>query len=64
MWIPGLRGLTPARLMKAACRHFCSNDMPMYAAAVTYHLLFSVFPFIIFIIAMLGFLSYRIYLTG
>jgi membrane protein len=31
--------------------------MPTYAAALTYHIVFSLFPFTIFVIALLGFLE-------
>jgi membrane protein len=34
-----------------------AHDMPAYAAAVTYHVTFSLFPFIFFFIALLGFLD-------
>jgi membrane protein len=57
MRIPGLRGLSLGRLMKYSFRQFLAHDMATYAAAVTYHVVFSLFPFIIFFIALLGFLE-------
>ncbi|MFC3106708.1 YihY/virulence factor BrkB family protein [Undibacterium arcticum] len=56
MRIPGLRWLSPVRLIKYAVLRFREHDMATYAAAVTYHVSFSLFPFIIFFIALLGFL--------
>ncbi|MDB5839069.1 MAG: YihY/virulence factor BrkB family protein [Herminiimonas sp.] len=57
MEIPGLRGLGPTKLVKQAIRQFDEHDMATYAAAVTYHVIFSLFPFIIFFIALLGYLE-------
>jgi membrane protein len=57
MQIPGLRGLGPARLVVQAVAQFLEHDMATYAAAVTYHVIFSLFPFMVFFIALLGFLD-------
>lgn len=57
MPIPGLRGLSLRRLFKYAYQRFFSNEMPIYSAAVTLHMFFSLFPFLIFFIALLGFLD-------
>lgn len=57
MALPGLRGLDLGTLCKRAVRHFLAYDIATYAAAVTYHLLFSFLPFLIFFIALLGFLD-------
>ena len=43
--------------LKCAVREFISDDMPTYASALAYHALFSLFPFILFLIAMIGFLQ-------
>jgi membrane protein len=56
MQIPGLRGLGPMTLLKQSVKEFLSDDMTTYASALAYQALFSLFPFIIFLIAMLGFL--------
>jgi membrane protein len=54
MKIPGLRGLSPLELMKQTVRYYLENDMLTYAAALAFQALFSLFPFIIVLIAMLG----------
>jgi len=43
------------RLLKCAVQRFAAHDSASYAAAVTYHVLFSALPFLIFLIALLGF---------
>jgi membrane protein len=42
--------------MKRAGREFSEDDMMTYAAAMSYAVFFSLFPFIIFLLALLGFL--------
>ncbi|MGN6031255.1 MAG: YihY/virulence factor BrkB family protein [Thermomicrobiales bacterium] len=56
MRIPGLRGISPLDLGKRAVKGFMAHDMSAYAAALAYSALFSLFPFLIFLIAVLGFL--------
>lgn len=56
MRIRGLRGLGPLELCKKSIHDFFEDDMTTYAAALAYQVLFSIFPFIIFLIALLGFL--------
>jgi len=55
--LPGLRGLGPLALIKESVEAFLENDMSTYAAALAYHALFSLFPFMIFLVALLGFLN-------
>jgi membrane protein len=57
MRIPGLRGLGPMKLFKDSVRDFFADDMTTYASALSYQIFFSLFPFIIFLIALLGFLQ-------
>ena len=57
MGIPGLRGVRITTLVKEAIRDFMDDDMTTYASALAYQVLFSLFPFIIFLIALLGFLQ-------
>ena len=45
------------RLLKLAITDFFADDMATYAAALAYRLLFSIFPFLIFLTALLGFLG-------
>lgn len=42
--------------IKRAAKEFSDDDMTTYAAAVSYQVFFSLFPFIIFLLALLGFL--------
>lgn len=55
MQIPGLRGVGVMELMKKSVKNFLGDDMTTYAAALAYQVLFSIFPFIIFLVALLGF---------
>lgn len=56
MQIPGLRGLGPFAVIKESIQDFLDDDMTTHASALAYQVLFSIFPFIIFLIALLGFL--------
>jgi membrane protein len=56
MQIPGLRGIGVMELLKKSVKEFLAHDMTTYAAALAYQVLFSIFPFIIFLVALLGFL--------
>jgi len=56
MQIPGLHGLGPVTLIRKAVEAFLDDDMTMYASALAYQIIFSIFPFVIFLIALLGFL--------
>ena len=51
----GLR-LGPWALIKLTIKEFLDDEMPTYAAALAYQGLFSLFPFLLFLIALLGFL--------
>jgi len=55
MRIPGLRGFGPYELLKRAVTYYLQNDMLTYASALAFQALFSIFPFLIVLIAMLGF---------
>jgi membrane protein len=61
MQIPGLREIGPVALLKESAGRFRDHDMATYAAALTYHILFSLFPFTMFLIALLGFLELSIF---
>lgn len=54
--LPGLRGLGVGRVAWLAIKDFFADDMATYAAALAFHLLLALFPFIIFLVALLGFL--------
>lgn len=53
----GFSGLDPITVIKQSLKRFVDHDMTNYAAALAYHVLFSLFPFIIFLIALFGFLE-------
>jgi membrane protein len=57
MRIPGLRGLSPFLILKEAIKEFFADDMTTYASALAYQVLFSLFPFLIFLITLLGFID-------
>jgi membrane protein len=40
-----------------AIKKLFDDDMAVYAAALSYHLLFSIFPFMIFLLALLSLLN-------
>lgn len=44
-------------LLKSAAREFLEDDMPTYASALAYQIFFSLFPFLIFLIALVGFFN-------
>ena len=57
MRIPGLRGMEPGQLAKRSVKEFLRDDMTTYAAALAYHVLLALFPFAIFLLALLGVLG-------
>lgn len=57
MMISGLRGLSPMELIKRSIKDFTSDDMLTHASALAFQALFSLFPFILFLTALLGFLQ-------
>jgi membrane protein len=57
MRVPGLRGLSPFLILKESITEFFSDDMTTYASALAYQVLFSLFPFLIFLITLLGFID-------
>jgi membrane protein len=54
----GSRGLTLLwKVSYRSVRSFFEHDMPTYAAALAYRALFALFPFLAFLVALLGFLE-------
>jgi membrane protein len=51
------RPLRVLRVARHALADFFADDMPTYAAALAYRVLFSLFPFLIFLSTLLGFLG-------
>ena len=54
MRIPGFADLEPWDVVKQAVKSFLDDDMTTYAAALSYHLTLALFPFIIFMLTLLG----------
>jgi membrane protein len=54
MRIPGCADLEPWDVVKQAVKSFLDDDMVTYAAALSYHLALALFPFIIFLLTLLG----------
>lgn len=57
MNIPGFRGLRPWPVLKRSCQEFLDDDMWTYASALSYHALFALFPFLLFLVALFGFVD-------
>lgn len=57
MPVPGMRGIRVRDLIRRAIADFLRDDMPTHAAAVAFHLFLSLFPFILFLLALLSFLD-------
>lgn len=55
MQVPGLYGLSLFTVLKKSLKNFFDDDMTTYAAALAFHIILSLFPFIIFLVALLGF---------
>lgn len=57
MAIPGMRGLGLVEAVKRTFTEFSQNNMPTFASALAYQALFSLFPFVLFLFALLAFLN-------
>ncbi|MBV4490413.1 YihY/virulence factor BrkB family protein [Pseudomonas oryzicola] len=56
MIFPDLRGLPLHRVLVRTVKEFLDDEMSTYASALAYQALFSLFPFLLFLIALIGFL--------
>ncbi|MCC6704235.1 MAG: YihY/virulence factor BrkB family protein [Thermomicrobiales bacterium] len=54
MKLPGFHGANPLGIFKQAIQRFLKHDLSTYAAALAYSTLFAIFPFLIFLIALLS----------
>jgi membrane protein len=54
MRIPGFAEHTPWEVIRHAVLAFRDDDMATYAAALAFHLLLALFPFVIFLLTLLG----------
>lgn len=57
MAIPGLHGLGFIDLVKKSVQDFVDDDLITHASALAFQVLFSLFPFVIFLVALLTFLD-------
>ncbi|MFC0666611.1 YihY/virulence factor BrkB family protein [Azotobacter chroococcum] len=46
-----------AEILRCAAKDFMADEMPTYASALAFQMLFSLFPFLLFLIALIGFLD-------
>lgn len=56
MIFPVLQGLPLHKVLVRTVTEFLDDEMPTYASALAYQMLFSLFPFLLFLIALIGFL--------
>ncbi|MCH4874014.1 YihY/virulence factor BrkB family protein [Pseudomonas sp. TMW22091] len=56
MLFPVLKGLPLGKVLVRTVKEFIDDEMSTYASALAYQTLFSLFPFILFLIALIGFL--------
>ncbi|WEK32330.1 MAG: YihY/virulence factor BrkB family protein [Candidatus Pseudomonas phytovorans] len=56
MIFPALQGLPLHRVLVRTIKEFLDDEMSTYASALAYQALFSLFPFLLFLIALIGFL--------
>lgn len=56
MIFPDLKGLPLHRVLIRTVNEFIADEMSTYASALAYQMLFSLFPFILFLFALIGFL--------
>ncbi len=57
MALPGLHGLSFVELVKKSVQDFVDDDLATHASALAFQVLFSIFPFVIFLVALLAFLD-------
>ena len=57
MTFPGFRGLGLVAVIKRSINDFLEDDMLTHASALAFQALFSIFPFVLFMLALLGFLQ-------
>lgn len=54
MGIPGFNNMSVFGVVKRAIKDFMDDDMSTYAGALTYRILLAIFPFLIFLLTVLG----------
>ena len=63
MALLNLQGIGVFELLKRTVKEFSKDDMTTYASALAYRAIFSLFPFLLFLIAMLGMLDLQEFFT-
>jgi membrane protein len=63
MRIPGLGDMSVVEVGKRAFKDFQEDDMNTHASALTYRLLLSLFPFVLFLVTLLGALNLEQFFT-
>ncbi|MFF7708680.1 YhjD/YihY/BrkB family envelope integrity protein [Pseudomonas sp. NPDC007930] len=56
MIFPHMKQLPLSKVLIRTVKEFVDDEMPTYASALAYQMLFSLFPFVLFLIALIGFL--------
>ncbi|PVZ13765.1 MULTISPECIES: YihY/virulence factor BrkB family protein [unclassified Pseudomonas] len=56
MIFPDMKQLPLGKVLVRTVKEFVDDEMPTYASALAYQMLFSLFPFLLFLIALIGFL--------
>src|ERR1700712_3028357 len=64
MIFPDLRQLSIKTVLVRTVKEFLDDEMSTYASALAYQMLFSLFPFLLFLIALIGFLPLPDFFSG
>ncbi|UFH48044.1 YihY/virulence factor BrkB family protein [Pseudomonas sp. KNUC1026] len=56
MIFPDMKQMPLGKVLVRTVKEFVDDEMPTYASALAYQMLFSLFPFLLFLIALIGFL--------
>lgn len=57
MFLPDLRGVSAWEIIKCTVVDFIDDELPTYASALAFQLFFSLFPFLLFLIALISVLD-------
>src|ERR1041384_3375980 len=57
MFLPDLRGVSAWEIIKCSVVGFLDDELPTYASALAFQLFFSLFPFLLFLIALISVLD-------
>ena len=57
MLLPKLRGVSLFQVMKTTVNEFIEDELPTYASALAFQMFFSLFPFLLFLVALIGLLD-------